>query len=210
MHHTWPLIWIIPREIVFIILFYTKQLCKKGLCWQPLKPQWEWIRKHVGTVSITKQVLGPGQAPIHPIQNKPLLYAAINRPCLEQVAMTWTEEFRQSSFFFFYFALCKRPHLTLLLFHSWTPGKILNIKDAYSHPLFYRGVDNSTGFRTRNILCFPIKDRSSECAEGGQEQFYCPIFMSLIWKKTSVCQELTVIKAFSSSPPPSSPCLLLD
>ncbi|XP_031428800.1 cGMP-dependent 3',5'-cyclic phosphodiesterase [Clupea harengus] len=42
--------------------------------------------------------------------------------------------------------------------HVATTGKILNIKDAYSHPLFYRGVDDSTGFRTRNILCFPIKD----------------------------------------------------
>lgn len=41
-----------------------------------------------------------------------------------------------------------------------TTGKILNIKDAYSHPLFYRGVDDSTGFRTRNILCFPIKNES--------------------------------------------------
>ena len=28
-------------------------------------------------------------------------------------------------------------------------GKILNIDDAYSHPLFYRGVDTSTGFKTR-------------------------------------------------------------
>lgn len=42
--------------------------------------------------------------------------------------------------------------------HVVQTGKILNIKDAYSHPLFYRGVDDSTGFRTRNILCFPIKD----------------------------------------------------
>ncbi|XP_067841717.1 cGMP-dependent 3',5'-cyclic phosphodiesterase isoform X2 [Heptranchias perlo] len=42
--------------------------------------------------------------------------------------------------------------------HVATTGKILNIKDAYSHPLFYRGVDDSTGFRTRNILCFPIID----------------------------------------------------
>uniref|UniRef100_A0A8C1WZ03 Phosphodiesterase n=1 Tax=Cyprinus carpio TaxID=7962 RepID=A0A8C1WZ03_CYPCA len=32
--------------------------------------------------------------------------------------------------------------------HVATTGKILNIKDAYSHPLFYRGVDDSTGFRT--------------------------------------------------------------
>ena len=41
-------------------------------------------------------------------------------------------------------------------------GKILNIKDAYSHPLFYRGVDDSTGFKTRSILCFPIKDERGE------------------------------------------------
>ncbi|KAM3820740.1 LOW QUALITY PROTEIN: cGMP-dependent 3',5'-cyclic phosphodiesterase, partial [Vipera latastei] len=46
--------------------------------------------------------------------------------------------------------------------HVATTGKILNIKDAYSHPLFYRGVDDSTGFRTRNILCFPIKDENQE------------------------------------------------
>ncbi|XP_076446351.1 cGMP-dependent 3',5'-cyclic phosphodiesterase-like [Babylonia areolata] len=42
--------------------------------------------------------------------------------------------------------------------HVATTGTLLNIKDAYSHPLFYRGIDDSTGFRTRNILCFPIKD----------------------------------------------------
>ncbi|CAG5118208.1 unnamed protein product, partial [Candidula unifasciata] len=42
--------------------------------------------------------------------------------------------------------------------HVATTGKLLNIRDAYSHPLFYRGIDDSTGFRTRNILCFPIKD----------------------------------------------------
>ncbi|XP_077197261.1 cGMP-dependent 3',5'-cyclic phosphodiesterase-like isoform X1 [Paroedura picta] len=46
--------------------------------------------------------------------------------------------------------------------HVATTGKILNIKDAYSHPLFYRGVDDSTGFRTRNILCFPIKDENQK------------------------------------------------
>ncbi|CAH8553849.1 unnamed protein product [Heterobilharzia americana] len=42
--------------------------------------------------------------------------------------------------------------------HVATTGELLNIKDAYSHPLFYRGVDKETGFRTRNILCFPIKN----------------------------------------------------
>uniref|UniRef100_A0AAZ3P3S0 Phosphodiesterase n=1 Tax=Oncorhynchus tshawytscha TaxID=74940 RepID=A0AAZ3P3S0_ONCTS len=46
--------------------------------------------------------------------------------------------------------------------HVAMTGQILNIKDAYSHPLFYRGVDDSTGFRTRNILCFPIKDENNE------------------------------------------------
>ncbi|KAG8522900.1 cGMP-dependent 3',5'-cyclic phosphodiesterase, partial [Galemys pyrenaicus] len=43
-----------------------------------------------------------------------------------------------------------------------TTGQILNIPDAYAHPLFYRGVDDSTGFRTRNILCFPIKNENQE------------------------------------------------
>ncbi|XP_055641018.1 cGMP-dependent 3',5'-cyclic phosphodiesterase-like isoform X2 [Toxorhynchites rutilus septentrionalis] len=37
-------------------------------------------------------------------------------------------------------------------------GKLLNIRNAYHHPLFYKGVDESTGFKTRNILCFPICD----------------------------------------------------
>ncbi|BFZ24366.1 hypothetical protein BsWGS_27405 [Bradybaena similaris] len=42
--------------------------------------------------------------------------------------------------------------------HVATTGTLLNIRDAYSHPLFYRGIDDCTGFRTRNILCFPIKN----------------------------------------------------
>lgn len=42
--------------------------------------------------------------------------------------------------------------------HVVATGKLLNIKNAYRHPLFYKGVDEATGFRTRNILCFPIKD----------------------------------------------------
>uniref|UniRef100_A0A2R9BHB9 Phosphodiesterase n=1 Tax=Pan paniscus TaxID=9597 RepID=A0A2R9BHB9_PANPA len=46
--------------------------------------------------------------------------------------------------------------------HVATTGQILNIPDAYAHPLFYRGVDDSTGFRTRNILCFPIKNENQE------------------------------------------------
>lgn len=65
--------------------------------------------------------------------------------------------------------LCKQKEFRIpadqgIAGHVATTGKILNIKDAYSHPLFYRGVDDSTGFRTRNILCFPIKDEN-----GGRE-----------------------------------------
>ena len=51
--------------------------------------------------------------------------------------------------------------------HVATTGQILNIPDAYAHPLFYRGVDDSTGFRTRNILCFPIKNENQGAGRGG-------------------------------------------
>lgn len=46
--------------------------------------------------------------------------------------------------------------------HVATTGKILNIQDAYTNPHFYAAIDASTGFRTRNILCFPIKDEHGE------------------------------------------------
>ncbi|XP_046417242.1 cGMP-dependent 3',5'-cyclic phosphodiesterase-like isoform X2 [Neodiprion virginianus] len=42
--------------------------------------------------------------------------------------------------------------------HVASSGKLLNIRNAYDHPLFYRGIDEVTGFKTRNILCFPIRD----------------------------------------------------
>ncbi|CAL1538224.1 unnamed protein product, partial [Lymnaea stagnalis] len=63
-----------------------------------------------------------------------------------------------------YFFLCqvqgeiRLPKTQGIAGHVATTGTLLNIRDAYSHPLFYRGIDDSTGFRTRNILCFPIKD----------------------------------------------------
>ena len=42
--------------------------------------------------------------------------------------------------------------------HVFTSGQLLNIKDAYSHPLFYKGVDEETGFKTRHssIIIFFI------------------------------------------------------
>lgn len=30
-------------------------------------------------------------------------------------------------------------------------GKLLNIRNAYQHPLFYKGVDEQTGFKTRYV-----------------------------------------------------------
>jgi hypothetical protein len=48
-----------------------------------------------------------------------------------------------------------QPMHTILLNHAicivFGPfsGQLLNIDDAYSHPLFYRGVDDTTGFKTR-------------------------------------------------------------
>ena len=40
-----------------------------------------------------------------------------------------------------------------------TSGTALNIPDAYAEPLFNRAVDDTTGYRTRSILCVPITDR---------------------------------------------------
>ncbi|XP_014300468.1 cGMP-dependent 3',5'-cyclic phosphodiesterase [Microplitis demolitor] len=44
--------------------------------------------------------------------------------------------------------------------HVATSGKLINIRNAYEHPLFYSGIDEVTGFKTRNILCFPIRDEN--------------------------------------------------
>ena len=37
-------------------------------------------------------------------------------------------------------------------------GKTMIVDDAYNSPLFYSGIDSLTGFRTRNILCVPIRN----------------------------------------------------
>jgi signal transduction histidine kinase len=39
----------------------------------------------------------------------------------------------------------------------------LLINDCYNDPRFYSEVDKKTGFHTRNILCFPLINRSHEC-----------------------------------------------
>ena len=41
------------------------------------------------------------------------------------------------------------PLHTGIVGHVASTGKLLNIMDAYHHPLFYRGFDQETGFKTR-------------------------------------------------------------
>jgi HD-GYP domain-containing protein (c-di-GMP phosphodiesterase class II) len=41
-------------------------------------------------------------------------------------------------------------------------GRAVNIPEAYAAPQFNRGVDQSTGYRTRNILCVPMKDTAEK------------------------------------------------
>ncbi|UCD33366.1 MAG: GAF domain-containing protein [Desulfobacterales bacterium] len=41
-------------------------------------------------------------------------------------------------------------------------GEDLNIENAYDDPRFDERIDQKTGYRTRSILCVPIKDRSGE------------------------------------------------
>jgi PAS domain S-box-containing protein len=48
--------------------------------------------------------------------------------------------------------------------HVAGTGEAVNISDAYADPRFNRSVDLSTGYRTRNILCVPMRDASGAIA----------------------------------------------
>ncbi|MDX2083908.1 MAG: tetratricopeptide repeat protein [Candidatus Melainabacteria bacterium] len=41
-------------------------------------------------------------------------------------------------------------------------GEVLNIRDAYADPRFNQEVDKKTGYRTRNLLCIPIRNRKMD------------------------------------------------
>jgi len=45
---------------------------------------------------------------------------------------------------------------------AFTTGEIINVKDAYSHPLFYNAIDDHTGYRTRNVLAIPVRNQKGE------------------------------------------------
>jgi adenylate cyclase len=42
--------------------------------------------------------------------------------------------------------------------HVAATGEPINLADAYDHPMFSRVVDQRTGFRTRSLLCVPVRD----------------------------------------------------
>src|SRR5690606_12265506 len=46
--------------------------------------------------------------------------------------------------------------------HVFTVGEALIIEDAYGDPRFNPSIDGQTGFRTRNILCAPIRTVKKE------------------------------------------------
>ena len=45
--------------------------------------------------------------------------------------------------------------------HVAQSGVTLNIPDVYRDERFNQDVDNMTGYRTRSMLCMPIKDAGS-------------------------------------------------
>ena len=46
--------------------------------------------------------------------------------------------------------------------HVVQTGETINIKDAYNDPRFNSDVDKETGYRTKNMLCMPIKNFNQE------------------------------------------------
>jgi adenylate cyclase len=46
--------------------------------------------------------------------------------------------------------------------HVARTGETLSIDDAYQHPLFNPEIDHRTGYRTRSILCAPIRNKRRE------------------------------------------------
>lgn len=46
--------------------------------------------------------------------------------------------------------------------HVAKSGKTIILKDAYKHPQFNNEVDKKTGYRTKTMLCTPMKDRKGK------------------------------------------------
>src|ERR687895_217827 len=52
--------------------------------------------------------------------------------------------------------------------HAATTGEVVNVPDAYEHPLFYKEVDLETGYHTRNLLAVPLKNSRDEVIAVGE------------------------------------------
>ena len=46
--------------------------------------------------------------------------------------------------------------------HVATTGEVVNLPDAYEDARFDRTVDNDTGYRTKSVLCVPVKNHRAE------------------------------------------------
>jgi len=46
--------------------------------------------------------------------------------------------------------------------YSFHHRKIINIEDAYESPLFNKEVDKQSGYRTRSVLCMPMKNAAGD------------------------------------------------
>ncbi|MGE5525966.1 MAG: GAF domain-containing protein [Rhodospirillaceae bacterium] len=46
--------------------------------------------------------------------------------------------------------------------HVYTSGEPLVVHDAYEHPFFNAAVDEQTGYKTRNLMCVPIRTARGE------------------------------------------------
>ena len=47
-------------------------------------------------------------------------------------------------------------------------GQMINVADAYEHPLFYKDLDLQTGYRTRTLLAVPLRDLKGEIIGVGE------------------------------------------
>jgi putative nucleotidyltransferase with HDIG domain len=79
-------------------------------------------------------------------------------------------------------------------------GKVVNIKDAYSDERFDRDYDQFTGFRTRNLLCAPMRNNKNELIgviqvlnKIGEEHFteYDETLLSAITNEAAIAIENT-------------------
>ena len=52
--------------------------------------------------------------------------------------------------------------------HAAMTGEIVNVANAYEHPLFYKEVDLETGYRTRSLLAVPLKNSFGEVIAVGE------------------------------------------